>query len=116
VAQAASHDGQDGTDPGLAAWGTPDAGGREPVRRSALTEQEDFAARLSGGLFLFAAVTTLIALALPGTDTGSLWVPIGLAAVAVGLGILRARVVPGTGGPRRSPTPPPSSPSSPRRC
>ena len=94
MAQAASHDGQAGTDPGPAAWGPPAAGRREPVRLAVLAEQEDFAARLSGGLFLFAAVTTLIALTLPGTDTGSLWVPIGLAIFAIALGIARARLVP----------------------
>ena len=94
MAQAASHDGRAATGAGHAAWAASRGAGGEPAPVPALTEQEDFAARLSGGLFLFAAVTTLIALALPGMDTGSLWVPIGLAAVAALLGIVRARLVP----------------------
>jgi diguanylate cyclase (GGDEF)-like protein/putative nucleotidyltransferase with HDIG domain len=60
----------------------------------AVTEQEDLAARLSGGLFLLAAATTLVALLLPGTDTGPVWLPVGLALAAAILAVLRARVVP----------------------
>jgi hypothetical protein len=85
VAQAASHDEQERTTPGLAAWDPP---------LPEVIDQQDLAARLSGGLWLFAAVTTLIALALPGTDSGNVWIPIGLALIAAALGVARARLVP----------------------